>query len=207
MRGREAEEQVSLDVFNAVRPDEALTMDEMRSFKSSARDHVDFLARLDGTAVGSAIGVILPQRAGRVFAMVRVLPERRRRGAGAALYGAISAWTAERGLKEIEVPVLDNDPESLAFAQQRGFVEERRELGLVLHLAERSRHRPSSRPTASRSSPGRSGQSSHATSTRSCSRRNRTSRVSKTTMSSPSRTGSSTTCKAPATARRRPSSR
>ncbi len=32
--------------------------------------------------------------------------------------------------------MLDNDPESLAFAQRRGFVEERRELGLVLDLAE-----------------------------------------------------------------------
>jgi GNAT superfamily N-acetyltransferase len=132
----EADEHVSLEVFNSVRPDEALTMDEMRSFKSSARDHVDLLARLDGIAVGSAIGLILPERVGRVFAMVRVLPEQRRQGVGSALYRAISAWTSERGLKEIEVPVLDNDSESLAFAKRRGFAEERRELGVVLHLSE-----------------------------------------------------------------------
>jgi len=78
----------------------------------------------------------LPQRLDRVFTIVTVLAEQRRRGAGSALYEAISAWTAERGLGELEVPVLDNDPESLAFAQRRGFVEERRELGVVLDLAE-----------------------------------------------------------------------
>jgi GNAT superfamily N-acetyltransferase len=51
------------------------------------------------------------------------------------LYQAISAWAAGQGLNELEVPVLDNDPESLAFGERRGFVEERRELGVVLHLA------------------------------------------------------------------------
>jgi mycothiol synthase len=132
----EADEQVSLDIYNAVWPSDAVTMDDVRSFKASVRDHVDYLARMDGAAVGSAVGVIFPQRVDRVFTLVTVLAEQRRRGAGTALYGAISAWTAERDLNEIEVAVLDNDPESLAFAQQRAFVEERREVGVVLHLAE-----------------------------------------------------------------------
>jgi mycothiol synthase len=132
----EADEQVSLDVYNAVWPHEAFTMDDVRSFKASVRDHVDYVARIEGAAVGSATGVIFPQRVNRVFAIVTVLAEQRRRGAGSALYEAISAWTAERGLSELEVPVLDNDPESLAFAQRRGLVEERRELGVVLDLAE-----------------------------------------------------------------------
>jgi mycothiol synthase len=132
----EPDEQVSLDVYNAVWPHETFTMDDVRSFKASVRDHVDYVARRDGVAVGSAIGVIFPQRVDRVFTIVTVLAEQRRCGAGSALYEAISAWTAERALSELEVPVLDNDPESLAFAQARGFVEERRELGVVLHLAE-----------------------------------------------------------------------
>jgi GNAT superfamily N-acetyltransferase len=131
-----ADEQISLGVYNAVWRHDAYTMDEVRSFKASVRAHIDLVARLEGTAVGSAVGVIFPQRVDRVFAIVTVLPEERRRGAGTALYGAISAWTAERDLDEIEVPVLDNDPESLAFAQRRGFVEERRELGVVLDLSE-----------------------------------------------------------------------
>jgi GNAT superfamily N-acetyltransferase len=132
----ESDEQVSLDVYNAVRPHDTFTMDDVRSFKASVRDHVDYLARVDSAAVGSAVGVIFPQRADRVFTMVTVLARQRRSGVGSALYEAISAWTAERGLSELEVPVLDNDPESLAFAQRRGFVEERREVGVVLPHAE-----------------------------------------------------------------------
>ena len=131
----EAEEQVSLDIYNAVWPSAAFTMDDVRSFKASVRDHVDYVARIRGVAVGSATGVVFPQRVNRVFTIITVLAEQRRRGAGSALYEAISAWTAERGLSELEVPVLDNDPESLAFAQRRGLVEERRELGVVLDLA------------------------------------------------------------------------
>ena len=131
----EAEEQVSLDIYNAVWPSDAFTMDDVRSFKASVRDHVDYVARIRGVAVGSATGVVFPQRVNRVFTIITVLAEQRRRGAGSALYEAISAWTAERGLSELEVPVLDNDPESLAFAQRRGLVEERRELGVVLDLA------------------------------------------------------------------------
>src|SRR6266566_6311405 len=111
-------------------------MDEVRSFQASVRDHVNYVARIDGGAVGSAVGAILPQRADRVFTIVTVLAGQRHQGAGSALYAAISAWTARRGLSEIEVPVLDNDPESLAFAQRRGFVQARRELGVVLRLAE-----------------------------------------------------------------------
>jgi GNAT superfamily N-acetyltransferase len=132
----EREEQVSLDIYNAVWPHDAVTMDDVRSFKASAREHVDYLARLDGASVGSAVGAILPHRADRVFALVTVLAGERRRGAGSALYEALSAWTAERGLSELEAPILDNDPESFAFAERRGFVEERREVGVVLHLDE-----------------------------------------------------------------------
>jgi GNAT superfamily N-acetyltransferase len=132
----DSEEQVSLDIYNAVWPHDTLTMDDVHSFKAGVRDHVDYLARIDGAAVGSAVGAILPQRADRVFTIVTVLAEQRQHGAGAALYRAISSWATERGLSELEVPILDNDAESLAFAQRRGFVEERHEVGVVLHLAE-----------------------------------------------------------------------
>ncbi|MBV9095238.1 MAG: GNAT family N-acetyltransferase [Streptosporangiaceae bacterium] len=129
------DEQVSLDIYNAVWPHDAITMDEVRSFKASVRDHVDYLARIEGAAVGSAVGVIFPQRADRVFTILTVLAGQRRCGAGSALYQAICRWTAARGRRELEVAVLDNDAGSLAFAQRRGFTEERREVGLVLDLA------------------------------------------------------------------------
>jgi GNAT superfamily N-acetyltransferase len=130
----ERDEQLSLDVYNAVWPHAAFTMDEVRSFKESVRAHHDVVARLDGVAAGSALTVDVPQRSDRVLTIVTVLDEHRRRGVGTALYRSLSAWTRERGIAEIEVPVLDDDPESLAYATRRGFVEERRELGVVLDV-------------------------------------------------------------------------
>jgi GNAT superfamily N-acetyltransferase len=44
-------------------------------------------------------------------------------------------WASERGVGELEVSVSDNNPESLSFAERRGFTEERRETGLMLSLA------------------------------------------------------------------------
>jgi len=130
----ERDEQVSLDVYNAVWPHAAFTMDEVRSFKQSVRAHHDVVARLDGVPVGSALTVVVPHRADRVLTVVTVLASHRRRGVGRALFASLSAWTGERGIAEVEVPVLDDDPESLAYATRRGFVEERRELGVVLDL-------------------------------------------------------------------------
>ena len=132
----EAEEQLSLDLYNAVWPHDEYTLAEVRSFKAGLVDHIDLLARVDGEAAGSGLALIGPNRPELVFAVVTVLPGYRRRGAGTGLYKAISDWTRERGFNEIEVPVLDDDPESLAFAERRDFVEDRRERGVVLHLAE-----------------------------------------------------------------------
>ena len=131
----EADEQLCLDLYNAVWAHDRLTMDDARSYRASVTEHVSHLAWLDGTAVGSAVSVIAPQRSDRVFTIATVLAERRRQGAGSALYHAISAWAAERDLSVLEVAVLDNDPESLAFAARRGFVEERHDVGVVLDLA------------------------------------------------------------------------
>lgn len=125
----------SLEIYNTVWPHEAVTMDAVASFKAGARDYTDLLARRDGAVVGSAAAAILPQRPDRVFALITVLAGQRRGGAGSALYEAVCAWAAERDITELEAPVSDDDHESLAFAQRRGFTEERREVGLVLDLA------------------------------------------------------------------------
>jgi mycothiol synthase len=125
-----------LDVYNAVWPTDALTMAEVESFKRSMLDYVDFLARIDGEPAGSGMGAIGPHRPDQVTTITAVLPERRRRGIGTALYEAISAWAAERGLEKLVARVPDDDPESLAFARKRGFVQVTHEKGLVLVLEE-----------------------------------------------------------------------
>jgi GNAT superfamily N-acetyltransferase len=130
----EADEQRGLDVYNAVWPHDRVGLDEGRSYRASLRDHIDLLARIDGTVGGFALGAIRPQRPDLVFALVTVLAELRRRGAGLALYEAISAWARERGLDTIETYVADDDPESLAFALHRGFTEDGHEFGVSLDL-------------------------------------------------------------------------
>jgi GNAT superfamily N-acetyltransferase len=130
----DADEQLGLDVYNAVWPQDRIGIPEERSFRASLRDYVDLLARLDGDVVGTAVGAIQPHQPELVFALVSVLPERRRRGAGTALYSAASAWARERGLDTIETIVADDDGESLTFAQRRGFVEHSHEKGVSLDL-------------------------------------------------------------------------
>ncbi|MGN6678711.1 MAG: GNAT family N-acetyltransferase [Streptosporangiaceae bacterium] len=131
----EPDELASLDVYNTVWPHDAVTMDAVHSFRDSAQDYIDYLVREDGIILGSGVGAIFAYRRGRVVTLITVLAGQRRRGAGTALYEAISTWASERGARELEVSVAGNDPESLSFAQRRGFTEERREVGLVLSLA------------------------------------------------------------------------
>jgi GNAT superfamily N-acetyltransferase len=132
----EADEQASLDVYNDVWPHDRVGLDEVRSFKASLVDYLDLIARIDGAVAGSGFAAIQPQRPELVVVLLTVLAEQRRRGAGTRLYETISAWARERGLDELEVVVSDDDAESLAYAQRRGFVEDRREKGVALRLAE-----------------------------------------------------------------------
>jgi hypothetical protein len=46
----EADEKVALSVYNAVWPHDTLTMDDVRSFKASVLDHVNYVALIDGAA-------------------------------------------------------------------------------------------------------------------------------------------------------------
>jgi GNAT superfamily N-acetyltransferase len=129
------DERQSLAVYNAVWPRQAVTIEDVRSFKSSVRDHGDFLARLDGEAAGSALVAIVPQRAASALTLVTVLPEKRGRGVGTALYRLVSRWAQERGLGALQAPVEEDDAGSLAYAERRGFREIERNGRMVLELA------------------------------------------------------------------------
>jgi GNAT superfamily N-acetyltransferase len=131
----EADEQRSLDAYNETWPHDPYELPMVHSYKASLLDHADLLARLDGQVVGSAFAALHPSRPELVNAMVTVPPPNRRRGAGTALYRALSSWARERGFDRLEAVVADDDPESLGFATRRGFVESQREPGLALDLA------------------------------------------------------------------------
>jgi GNAT superfamily N-acetyltransferase len=129
-----ADEQLSLDVHNAVWAHRALTLAEVDSFKSSVRDYDDFLARLDGEVAGSAVAAIQPQRGDVGLTLVTVLADKRRQGAGTALYGAVSEWAGARGLDVLQTRVAEDDAVSLAYAERRGFVAIERNPRMVLDL-------------------------------------------------------------------------
>jgi GNAT superfamily N-acetyltransferase len=63
-----------------------------------------------------------------------VLSEQRRAGVGTALYGTVSAWLDGHGIPEIRAMVAEDDPESLTFAERRGFREANRNGRMVLDL-------------------------------------------------------------------------
>jgi mycothiol synthase len=131
----EPDELVSLAVYNTVWPREAVTIEAAHAYRDSAQDYVDYLVREDGVVLGSGIGAIFAYRPHRVDTLVTVLAGMRRRGAGTALYRALSRWAAERGAHELEASVAGDDPESLCYARRRGFTETRRQVGLVLSLS------------------------------------------------------------------------
>ena len=131
----ESDELASLEVYNAVWPRDAVTIEAVHSYRDSAQDYTDYLVREDGVVLGSGAGAIFAYRPRRVDTLITVLAGHRRHGAGTALYEAMSKWASERRADELEVSVYGDDPESLSYAQRRGFTEDRRQVGLVLSLS------------------------------------------------------------------------
>jgi GNAT superfamily N-acetyltransferase len=131
----EDEEARSLAIHNTVWPHRAVTMDEVRSFKEACKGYADFLGSVDGEEKGSAAIAILPQRPKHGFLLLTVLEDGRRRGLGSALYATVSEWMRERGLEEVHASVMEDDEESLAYAERRGFREIERYPRLILELS------------------------------------------------------------------------
>lgn len=110
----------------------AVTLAEVHSFKRAPVECLDRLARLDGEPVGCAVATIRPEIA---YVLPTVVRGHRRRGGGTRVYEVVPPWARERGPDVIEVPALDNDPESLAYALKRGFAGIGRERRVVLYLS------------------------------------------------------------------------
>jgi GNAT superfamily N-acetyltransferase len=131
--GRE-DEEMSLAIYNEVWPQNAITFDEVESFKASTLAYSDSLAEIDGLTVGSAFVAILPQRPDVGYGAVTVREPYRRRGAGTALYRGISAWCVERGLDTFEARMEADDEASLGVILRHGFAEIGRDTRMVLDL-------------------------------------------------------------------------
>jgi GNAT superfamily N-acetyltransferase len=129
------DEQLSLNIYNAVWPLDAVTMEDVDSYKAASLAHADHVAWLGGEAAGSGFVAIQPQRPGVGHAALTVLPHHRRRGIGTALYRELSRWCTAAGLETIEAPVQEDDEPSIAYAARRGFTEIEQNSRMVLELA------------------------------------------------------------------------
>jgi GNAT superfamily N-acetyltransferase len=132
----DAELALSLEIHNTVLPHRAVTSAEVDSYRSAALDYREYVAYASGGAAGSVAIALEPhQRPGGVATVIlTVLADRRRLGAGSALYAAVSDWARERELTTLEAAVREDDTESLGFAERRGFRETGRNSRLVLEL-------------------------------------------------------------------------
>jgi mycothiol synthase len=131
----EGELETWLALAGRVRKDRAGSVEDYVDWKRQAEDMAWFVASDDGedVAVGFAY-VGWHSEPGTGTGEALVLPDRRGTGAGSALFRHIAGWVADRGCVVLETSVREDDPESLAWADRRGFREVSRNSRLVLDL-------------------------------------------------------------------------
>jgi GNAT superfamily N-acetyltransferase len=126
------EHEVALELNNTIRPDHAVTIEDVRSYVAAVPQQ-HYLAWEGDRAVGTASVAEQPAR-GRPLVRDLVRAESRRRGIGTALFAELSRWARERSFDELEAWIDDDETDGLAFARARGFVEVSRELKVALEL-------------------------------------------------------------------------
>ena len=113
-----------VEIVNTVEPDNPVTVDFLREAADGA-----FLLHESGDGYAY---VVRSSAAGNALAMVRVVPQARRRGIGSALVHAACERATALGRESIWGRVRDS--ESLAFAERRGFRELTREITVLRKL-------------------------------------------------------------------------
>jgi GNAT superfamily N-acetyltransferase len=131
-----ADDERSLEIYNAVWPANAVDMDFVDAYKAGATVWVDLLASINGAPIGSGFASVHEDRPTIGFFLNTVLPEHRRRGAGTALYRAVSEWAREHQLEAFDAVCPADDPEAIGFAKRRGYTVVERNGLLVLELGE-----------------------------------------------------------------------
>ncbi len=132
-RAGDAEFERTVEIFAAVHPSSGIGASEARSYEQQVRDFTAWIAYLDEASVAAAHAAV---ESGSEIpaAALYVLREGRGHGVGTRLYETISSWARERDATELRSSVDEDDADSLAWVQRRGFVEVSRESYLDLDL-------------------------------------------------------------------------
>src|SRR4051794_26440370 len=84
----------SLALYNDIYVRRRVSAERAASWSLAALASIDVLVSIDGVDVGSASAVLTSSQPDHAFAVLGVLPKHRGRGAGTALYAAVSRWAA-----------------------------------------------------------------------------------------------------------------
>jgi GNAT superfamily N-acetyltransferase len=121
------------EIWTVITPREPMTPEQLLSRKARQPERLYLLAEDAGDAVGLAI-VAPTDSPNRRYVGVQVLPDRRRRGIGSALYEPALAHARSLEPEWISTLVSESDADALAWAGRRGFEEFDREVELLLEL-------------------------------------------------------------------------
>lgn len=120
---------------NDVFPDDPENVEMMALVRATGLDHLNLLALADGNVVGTAMMSDDPSsRAGRAWVEITVPLDRRGRGIGTALLGAVQAHARELGRVGLDCEAREDDPYSVEWLRRRGFEEAGRTEQLALDL-------------------------------------------------------------------------
>jgi GNAT superfamily N-acetyltransferase len=124
-----------IGIAGRVRADRKGGVAEYVDWKRQAEDMVWLVASKSGEDAGAALAFVgWHSKPGTGHGEVFVLPEHRGTGVGSALYTRVAGWVQERGCVALETAVAEDDPESLAWVDRRGFREVGRNSKMVLDL-------------------------------------------------------------------------
>lgn len=121
------------DIWATITPREPMTPEQLLRRKERQPERLYLLAEEQSRAVGLAL-VAPTDSPNRRYVGVRVLPYWRRRGIGSALYEPALSHARALEPEWISTMVSEADPDSLAWAERRGFEESSRQVELILGL-------------------------------------------------------------------------
>jgi len=112
------------------------TVEDYLDWRRQSKQGTWFLASDEGRDVGAAFGIGgWHEPPGVARGELRVVPEARGRGIGDELLRTLGAWAAGLGYGELIGEVREADAGSIAWTEERGYVEVGRNSKLVLDLA------------------------------------------------------------------------